>query len=253
MVWRGPATFRRSLAACSLLGVGGLLGLAVSSRVASIPGAYLGFTSALLVWAWHELVFLLGAMTGPRKEPCPSDATGGRRFLLATSVVLHHEIALALTAALIVGLTAGQPNQAGTWAFLVLWVMRLSAKFNVFLGVPNLNEHFVPPHLRYITSYFRRARLNPLMPFSLVAGGLVVAALVAPSLAPAATPFLVVSHTLVATLLGLAVLEHLFLAIPVPDAVLWRWALRAPPPALAGALVDAPIAPLQAKVQDQIQ
>ena len=244
LVWRGPATFRRSVAACSLLAVGGLVGLHASSRTASIPGAYLGFASSLLVWAWHELVFLLGAMTGPRKISCPSNATGFRRFWLATSVVIHHEIALAVTAALVVGLTFGQPNQAGTWTFLVLWVMRLSAKFNVFLGVPNLNEHFVPPHLRYISSYFRRARLNPLMPFSLVAGGLFVAILIAPSFSPTATPFLIVSHTLVATMLGLAVLEHLFLAIPVPDAVLWRWALRSGshPPARR-AEVPAPAPP----------
>ena len=39
-----------------------------------------------------------------------------------------------------VALTWGGANQVGTWTFLVLWVMRLSAKLNVFLGVPNLTE-----------------------------------------------------------------------------------------------------------------
>jgi len=74
--------------------------------------------------------------------------------------------------------------------------------------------------------YFRRARMNALMPVSIVAGSVVVLRLAAGSVAEGATPFAVVGRTLLATLLGLAVLEHLFLAIPLPDALLWRWAIR---------------------------
>jgi putative photosynthetic complex assembly protein 2 len=104
--------------------------------------------------------------------------------------------------------------------------MRLSAKFNVFLGVRNLTEQFVPAHLRYMLGYFRRARMNPLMPVSIVVASAVVARLLGHALTADATPFVVVGRTLVATLLGLAVVEHAFLAVPVPDAVLWRWAIR---------------------------
>jgi putative photosynthetic complex assembly protein 2 len=73
-------------------------------------------------------------------------------------------------------------------------------------------------------SYFRRARMNPFMPVSLLLAG--AAAIQLWALPPDATPFVVVGRTLVATLLALAVIEHVFLAVPLPDALLWRWAIR---------------------------
>lgn len=102
--------------------------------------------------------------------------------------------------------------------------MRVSAKLNVFLGVRNVTEQFVPGHLRYLLTYFRRARMNPLMPFSLIVGGAIALRL---ALLPAdAGQGVVVGRTLVATILALAVVEHVFLAVPLPDAMLWRWAIR---------------------------
>jgi putative photosynthetic complex assembly protein 2 len=223
-------TFRFSLAGATVLALGALYGLLATSRTPTTGAAYLAFTCALGVWGWHELAFLLGVVTGPRKEPCPPDARGWRRFVYATAAIIHHEVALAATLLLIAALTWGEPNQVGTLTFLVLWVMRLSAKVNVFLGVRNLATEFIPEHLRYLLSYFRRAKLNPLMPFSLVVGTAVVVRFVAEATDGEATAFVLVGKTLLATILGLAVIEHLFLALPVPDALLWRWALRTPAP-----------------------
>lgn len=224
--WLPRRTFRVSLLGASILAAAGVYGLEFSSHHDSAVDAYLAFTCALVVWAWHEITFLFGFVTGPRKEPCPPDARGWLRFTLATKAIIHHELALAFTLLTIVALTWRQPNQVGTWTFLVLWMMRLSAKLNVYLGVRNLAVEFIPEHLRYLTSYFRKAPLNPLMPVSIVGS---LAALVwfgAPALAEDASAFVVVGTTLVATMLALAVMEHLFLVIPVPDAVLWRWAMR---------------------------
>jgi putative photosynthetic complex assembly protein 2 len=229
LVWLGPATFRRSAAGATLLAAAGLYGLWQSAAVASAGAAYLAFASALAVWAWHELTFLLGAVTGPRTQPCPPRAAGWRRFGLATAALIYHELALALTLLVVIALTRGGPNRVGLETFLVLWIMRLSAKLNVFLGVRNLAESFLPSHLRYLLSYARRARFNPLMPASLAAAGAAAIHLGARSLADA-SPLNAVGGTLVTTLLALAVLEHVFLALPLPDAVLWRWALPAPPP-----------------------
>jgi putative photosynthetic complex assembly protein 2 len=223
-------TFRFSLAAASVLALGALCGLVATSKLETTGAAYLAFTCALVVWGWHELAFLLGVVTGPRKEPCPPDARGWKRFVFATAAILHHEVALAVTLLVIAGLTWGAPNQVGTLTFLVLWVMRLSAKVNVFLGVRNLATEFIPEHLRYLLSYFRRAKLNPLMPVSLIAASAVLVRLIADATAGEATTFVLVGRTLLATILGLAVVEHLFLALPVPDALLWRWALRTPAP-----------------------
>lgn len=220
------STFRVSIGAATALALGGLLGLWWSSGLESSGGAYLAFSSALVLWGWHELTFLLGVVTGPRKTACPPGARGWARFRYATAVVIHHELALAVTLAAVLVLTWGATNQVGARTFLVLWVMRLSAKLNVFLGVRNLTERFIPEHLRYMLSYFRRARWNPLMPVSLLAAGAVFVWLVTQPVPPDATALATVGKTLVATILGLAVLEHLFLALPVPDAMLWRWAMR---------------------------
>lgn len=216
-------TFRISLAGVGVLALAGLCGLAYSSRLDSRRGAYLAFCSALAVWAWHELAFLLGALTGPRKAPCPPAARGLVRFRLATAAVLYHELALAATLLAVLALTHHAPNQVGAHCFLVLWTMRISAKLNVFLGVRNLSTEFIPAHLHYLLSYFRKARMNPLMPVSLLLASAVLVHLIN---APAAEGAAAVGRALVATLLGLAVLEHVFLVLPLPDALLWRWALR---------------------------
>lgn len=217
------ATFRLSLGGVGVLALAGLYGLAHSSRIDSRAGAYLGFCSALAVWAWHELAFLLGVITGPRKAPCPPAARGLVRFRFATAALLYHELALLVTLLAVLALTRGAPNQVGAHCFVVLWVMRISAKLNVFLGVRNLATEFIPAHLGYLLSYFRKARMNPLMPVSLLLSGAVLLYLIR---TPAAAGADAVGRTLVATLLGLAVLEHVFLVLPLPDALLWRWALR---------------------------
>lgn len=219
-------TFRWSLGITSLLSGVGAFALVVTSEIATPLSAYVAFGAALVIWAWHELGFLMGVVTGPRRTPCPEDAVGWRRFAFATQAVIHHELALAFTWLAVVVLTWGGPNQVGTWTFTVLWVMRLSAKLNIFLGVSNLAVEFIPDHLLYLRSYFRRAPMNPLMPVSVLASGVVVVWLVMG--AASATPggFEAVAASLVATMLALALLEHLFLVLPLPDALLWRWALR---------------------------
>jgi putative photosynthetic complex assembly protein 2 len=228
MVWLGRSTFRFSVAAFSVLALAGFGGVVWSSGLETAGAAYVAFGSALAIWGWHELTFLLGIITGPRKIACPPEARGWQRFGYGTAAVIHHEVALASTLLVIAAATWGKPNQIGTSTFLVLWVMRLSAKLNVFLGVRNLTEQFVPEHMRYLLSYFRRARMNWLMPVSLVVASAVAIRLGCESLSNDATRFVSVGRTLVATILTLAVVEHVFLSLPLPDALLWRWAIRSP-------------------------
>lgn len=234
VVWLPRSTHRYTLAIFSVLAVVAAYGAFRASAEPTVGAAYLGFGSALAIWAWHELTFLLGMISGPRKVACPPEAHGWPRFRYATLAVIHHEVALAVTALALVAITWNAPNQVATWTFLVLWVMRLSAKLNVFVGVRNLSEEFIPPHLRYLTSYFRRGRLTPWMVVSVAGAGLALLPLVGGALSADGTSFSIVCHTLVSTILGLAIVEHLFLALPLPDAALWRWILRSerslPPP-----------------------
>jgi putative photosynthetic complex assembly protein 2 len=215
-------TFAGATVACAL----GLWGLAASAQETTVASAYCGFTCALLVWAWQEVAFLLGYVTGPRRIACDDGATGWRRAAIALQTVLHHEFALLLLAAAVFALSWGQPNQTGWWTFAVLWAMRQSAKLNVFLGVRNLGENFLPPHLQYLKTYFTRKTMNPLLPVSVVSAALIVVPIWQTAGLDGASAFEVTSFALVGSLLTLAILEHLLLVLPLPSEALWRFCLR---------------------------
>lgn len=218
VVWldsRPRATYAASLRWAGMAALGAT---ALVWAVAADPGAeaaYAGFAAAIVIWGWHEMCFLMGAIAGPNRAECPPGARGWERFKAATATVIHHELALAGTALALFALTWGQPNQAAPQTFALLFVLRLSAKFNLYLGVPNLSDEVFPPHLAYLKSYFRTARLNPLFPFSILLGGAIVWwGWTSGS----------VTGQLIAGLAALGVVEHLFLVLPLRDAKMWQWA-----------------------------
>ncbi|MBC8070464.1 MAG: DUF3623 domain-containing protein [Deltaproteobacteria bacterium] len=244
VVWLPRRTHRYSFMVFSVLALVAGYGLWRASTMTTLAGAYLGLGTALVVWAWHELAFLLGIVSGPRKQPSRPGVTGWPRFVDATLTVIHHELALAATALAVVAATWDAPNQVATGTFLVLWVMRLSAKLNLFFGVRALSEEFVPEHLRYLTSYFRRVRFNPLILLSLVGGGIVLSTLVEAAWSTDASDFTRLAYTLVASMLGLGLLEHAFLAVPMHDAALWRWLVRSRTRAGADPVPSKPPSPV---------
>jgi putative photosynthetic complex assembly protein 2 len=221
-------TFRWSLVISSALALGALVGLAHTADQTTTAGAYCAFTCALLVWGWHELSFLTGWITGPRKQASPPGTAGWTRFVHAVQAILWHELAIIGMGLAIVAITWQQPNQIGTWTFLVLWVMRTSAKLNLFLGVRNLSEEFLPAHLKYLQSFFRRRAMNLLFPFAVTAATVVAALMVAAATDPATPAPLSAGLMLVTTMLGAAILEHWLLVLPLPATALWKWAMRAP-------------------------
>jgi len=219
-------TFRWSMLGATALLAAALYGLAQSSAEPTVGGAYTAFTCALLIWGWHEISFLMGFVTGPRRTPCAPGCRGSRHLVHAIQAILHHELAILATAVLVAALTWGGANQVGTWTFLLLWGMRISAKLNVFLGVPNLTEEFLPAHLHYLRSYLAKKPMNLLFPLSVTAATVIAAELVQHALAPDADAFEVAGYTFLGALMALAILEHWFLVLPLPDAALWSWALR---------------------------
>lgn len=219
-------TFRWSVLGATGLALASLYGLAATSSDTGVFGAYAAFTCGLAIWGWHEITFLMGFVTGPRQEPCPEGCTGWRRFGRAIETILWHELAIIASAVVVVALTWEGANQVGTWTFMVLWVMRLSAKLNVYLGVPNLTEEFLPEHLRYLISFCSKKPMNVLFPLSVTASTVVTVLLAQNAAAVVATEFEVAAFTFTGALLALAILEHWFLVLPLPDAALWSWALR---------------------------
>ena len=204
----------------------GLYGLAVSAQDASVSGAFTAFTCGLIIWGWNEISFLMAFVTGPRREAAPPGSAGWLRLRHAVEAIAYHELAIAASAALVVALTWNAPNQIGTWTFLVLWAMRISAKLNVFLGVPNLGSEFLPDHLKYLESFFRKRPMNCLFPVSVTLSTTAAILLVQAAGAPGNGGFETAGFTFLATLVALALLEHWLLVLPLPAAALWNWYLN---------------------------
>jgi putative photosynthetic complex assembly protein 2 len=218
-------TFRWSMIGATAVLFAAAYLLHTSASDESVRGAYLAFTSAILVWGWLEMSFLLGFVTGPRKHACLERCSGWRHFLHATLVILYNEIATALGALAIYAATLHMVNRAAFGTYMILWVMRLSAKLNLFLGVPNLGEKFLPPHLQYLKTYFSRRPINLLFPVS-ISVSTIGTVLLLQKYAAAHSAFAGATYALMTSLLALAVLEHWFMVLPLPNEKLWRWASK---------------------------
>lgn len=221
------ATFRWSLGAATLVAGAAVLAIARTAGDSGPTAAYVGFGAALAVWGWHELSFLTGFITGPNRAPATPGLRGLPRFAQATRTLIHHEVALALTALAIAALTWHQPNQTATLTFALLFALRLSTKLNIFAGVPQPASDLLPARLGYLKSYFRQRRFGPGMALSF-ATMLALAALFAVRTL-GATPGTATrtGDCLLFALTVLGIVEHLFLTLPLRDAALFTWAAPA--------------------------
>ena len=219
---RGPITL-----AATVVTVFALAMIYVSAQTQTVTSAYVAFGAALTVWAWHELLFLFGMVAGPRHIPATPGLTGAERFREAFSAVRNHELMLAGTVLVIIALTWNAPNHVGLWTFILLWTLRVSAKLSIFFGARNSLNEMMPQRLIYLTTYFRTDRTSPFLHAVIFVGLLSFAALCILH-STSVDSYSAVSIALIATLLGLAVMEHIFLMLPIPDSVLWLWAAPKP-------------------------
>lgn len=218
---RGRGAHGRAVLAGLPALVAGVAGVIVS---AGQPGAaYVPFLSALAIWGWIELAFLTGCVTGPSRAPLPRLTTGGARFRAAWAVLAWHELLLTAGLVAVFALTWGAETQMAFWTYAVLWGARISAKLNIFLGVPRINEGFLPEPLAHLPSYFRRGPASALFPVSILCLTGAVFAWVARVAVTGEVGF-----ALLATLTALALVEHWLMVLPLPDERLWRWAMPAP-------------------------
>ena len=214
----------RAFLALGLL-AGSLGGLALTAGDTSIGGAYAAFTCTILLWGAQEIAFLAGWLTGPRPQPCPVGAIGSKRFGLALQAILYHEFALLACGAAIVALTWSSPNQVGLWTFAALWVLRQSAKINLFLGVPVTNDELMPDTVRFLKTFFTCGPVSAFFPVSVTLATAVLVIMIQRIAEVAVTPFEIVSLTLVSTLFALGVVEHWFMLLPLPAITLWGWGM----------------------------
>lgn len=229
---RGTRTRRGAMLVMSAIGIVALLALPQNSRDLTAAGAMIGFLCGLCIWAWLEMSYLMGFITGPRQAPCPAGASTRARFWYGLQASLYHEL-LVVSAVIVSWVLCWE---GGNWVAAAtcssLGVMRWSAKLNLFLGVRNYNQDWLPEHLAYLDSYTRRARMNMLFPISVCLASAVAAYLLLQALA-SSNAFVRAADLLISALLTLAVLEHWFLVLPFGESALWRWAQSDPQPAPA--------------------
>ena len=208
---------------------GGVAAVVLSAGSSGTGGVYAGFFGALAIWGWIELAFLCGIVAGPERRPCPPGLSGTARFARAWGTVSHHEVALTLGLLFVVMATSGGPNEVALWTYAILWGARVSAKLNLYLGVPRINVEFVPARLDHLKSYFTRGPITPAFPLAITGLSFAVACF-AERLVSAPDPAAAEGYALLTALAALALLEHWLMVLPLPDAKLWRWMLPAPAP-----------------------
>ena len=191
--------------------------------------AAIGFILGLIIWGWLEVSYLLGYVNGPNHAPCAANATMWERFKGAVSTTIYHEACVVASVALLAIVSVNEPNPTTFYTLSVLWLMRRSAKLNLFFGVRAFNDRWLPEHLNYLSSYLKTDRLSLFLPLSTCAGFYVTYIIFTSA---AAVPDLTsqLSLYLIASLMLLASVEHLFLMFPVNEAALWRWARSDVPP-----------------------
>jgi putative photosynthetic complex assembly protein 2 len=179
----------------------------------TITAILASFAAALLAWGWTEMGLYMGFITGPRKQRCKNGCHGVTHFGHAIQANLWHEL-VVIGFAVLIWLSG---NQTALWCFVMLWLMHLSARLNVFLGVRNVSEEFVPTHMEVLKGFLRRRNMNPLFPFSCALLGLLLVYLVH---LPQS-----LSVTMATTLAAIGLLEHALLMLPLPIERLWHWSL----------------------------
>ena len=80
-------TFPTSMLGMTVLAGAGLFAVYESRFDSGSVGAYHAFTGALAVWAWNEMAFLTGWITGPRRVAASANARGLERAAQATTMV----------------------------------------------------------------------------------------------------------------------------------------------------------------------
>jgi putative photosynthetic complex assembly protein 2 len=232
----------------SMFGLSFLLGLslwtaAISMRSHTVLNAYIGFVSVIAMWSWHEMAFLTGWLTGPRRVVLDDGLNLRERFIQSFQVLLHHELALVFNFGVLLALQQGQPNHMALCTFALLWCMRLSAKLNLFFGVPFVGEQYLPVHLRYIGSYFKQAPVT--LCFFLTMGASCVTWGWMVWEVQSGLVLVNAAWVLLSSLLGLAIIEHLLMVFALPLQKLWGWAMKRSPYALESTASDiSPVVPV---------
>ena len=144
-----------------------------------------------------------------------------QRLRRIDDAIVHEQFGVLL----VLGFLFSQsPNPIGFYTFLLLWIMRTSTKLIIFLGAPNAISDLMPKEIAHLQSYFRTDRVTPFFALAM-ALSCCIFILLWDGAANSEISFVVTGHSLLATFAAIAIVEHLFLILPIRDSALWSWAL----------------------------
>lgn len=189
----------------------------------TVSGVVMSFTLAIVLWGWLELGYLIDKVGGLHKRACPPNASLLQRFRGGLGTCIYHELGVIVTGLLLAILADEGTQSVAFWTYTTLWLMRWSAKLNLILGVRNYNRDWLPKSLQYVDSYIQRRSMNMLFPAS-IAMSMWILVQIVDAARTTANVNEQIGFTLVATLLSLGALEHIFLMLPLGEGRLWHWA-----------------------------
>ena len=236
LLWRvhaadrgGPDSHLWSVILSLPLFAGGVIGVNATLSDGSPQGVWFAFLSAMALWSWIELAFLSGIITGPNTRVCPPGLSARGRFRAAFGTVAWHETVLLMVLLTLATTTWGATNSFAFWTFALLFGARVSAKLNLYLGVPFINTSFLPIPLAHLASYFKPGSVSGFFPVSVTLLALTVGCLIErlSTAHQTGAEGNIIGFTLLSMLAALALLEHWFMVWRVQDEKLWRWMIPA--------------------------
>jgi len=186
-----------------------------------LGGILLALLAGFTVWAWVELSFYTGFVTGPSRAEPPPQSSFGVRFRYAFKACLWHEIAIPFLGVVLWLLAAPGGHLWSLGIFLTFWVLHEAARINVLVGVPHPFAEILPEHLGHLKPYLEPRAAGWAMGLTLVAHGLALGVLTVFSVMAAGTAG-VLGWVAVTALVGLGLIEHVVLLLPIPLERLWR-------------------------------
>lgn len=208
-----------SLIVATCMAVVGAVLISNSRHRDTIQGARLAFLGSSLVWWWCSTLFYagIGVQIGDGFDGSTRTFTLAWQAILATlRADLFGVFALAAVAITV----WRSPNRLAFWTLLTFWATLQTAKLNVFMGVRNSGVDWLPEHLRGLSQFFGPPVNSWLLPLT-IAGLCVFLALVGRRARMERRDFARHANAMIALLLMLAVVEHVFLGLDM-SLPLWE-------------------------------
>jgi putative photosynthetic complex assembly protein 2 len=121
--------------------------------------------------------------------------------------------------------------------YIALYLMHISAKLNVFLGVRNFRVDLLPREMHHLGKLLARRHSNELFPISIVLATGATLLLIYQAIVPETSAAQSTGALLVATMLVLGLFEHWIMVLPLPETMVGWTPRLIPEPVESGSQV----------------